>query len=328
MSQHELCQSGVNPNRSRRLLLITQGVFVPLGLIILLWVAAGRSDSIHPKGHIGLLFATLVMTQMSLVLVAIRFHISLWTMGIHIPSLRSALIALQSLFYFFFVPMSAGTELSRWLKVKSAAPQATHFSALAAIVLDRVTAIAACLAISLVSLSIVELHGVQLTDVSKWPVHPTIVVIVFLAVAITGIFIAQRRGLIAQMKSVLHEARSRMWRSLWVITAISLAIQLFAAVELWLLAQWLGIDLGLSAIALGVTGGALASVIPISLAGAGPAELGAGLLFAAVGASIEEAVVLTTLLYFIKLLGALQGGVLEIPFISNRIIQKVRIKFS
>ena len=87
-----------------------------------------------------------------------------------------------------------------------------------------------------------------------------------------------------------------------------------------------GIDLGLYAIALGVTGGALASVIPVALAGAGLTELGAGLLFAAVGASIEEAVVLTTLLYFIKLLGALQGGVLEIPFISNRIIQKARFK--
>ncbi len=69
-------------------------------------------------------------------------------------------------------------------------------------------------------------------------------------------------------------------------------------------------------------------MIPISLAGAGPAELGAGLLFAAVGSTAEEAVVLTTLLYFTKLLGALQGGVLEIPIISNRIIQKARIKLS
>ncbi len=57
---------------------------------------------------------------------------------------------------------------------------------------------------------------------------------------------------------------------------------MLAALELWLLAQWLGINIGFAPIALGVTGGALASVIPISLAGAGPAELGAGLLFAAV----------------------------------------------
>ena len=42
---------------------------------------------------------------------------------------------------------------------------------------------------------------------------------------------------------------------------------------------------------------------PVSLAGAGPAE---------------EAVVLTALLYLTNLLGALQGGMQEIPVISNR----------
>ena len=318
MSQDESFHSGVNPNRSRRLLLIAQGVLVPFGLIALLWVAAGRSDSIHPKGHIGLLIAALVLTQLSLTLLAIRFHVSLWTLSIHIPARRSALIALQSLFYFFFIPMSAGTELSRWLKVKSAAPQATHFAVMTAIVLDRATAVIACLAISLVSLSSVELHGVQVTDVSKWPVHPVVVSIVFLGVSLPSFFFAQRFGWITRIKSALHEAKSRLWRGLTTATAISITIQLFAALELWLLAQWLGINIGFAPIALGVTGGALASVVPISLAGAGSAELGAGLLFAAVGATAEEAVVLTTLLYFTKLLGALQGGVLEIPIISNR----------
>ena len=156
-----------------RSVFIIQSVLVPIGLIALLWLAISRSDSIHPKGHIGLLIAALVLTQLSLTLLAIRFHVSLWTLSIHIPARRSALIALQSLFYFFFIPMSAGTELSRWLKVKSAAPQATHFAVMTAIVLDRTTAVIACLAISLVSLSRVELHGVQATDVSRWPVHLT-----------------------------------------------------------------------------------------------------------------------------------------------------------
>ena len=281
----------------------------------MLWLAISRSDSIHPKGHIGLLITALFLTQLSLTLLAIRFHVSLWTLSIHIPARRSALIALQSLFYFFFIPMSAGTELSRWLKVKSAAPQAKHFAVMTAIVLDRATAVIACFAISLVSLSSVELHGVQVTDVSKWPVHP---VIVFLGASLSGFFFAQRVGWITRIKSALHEAKSRLWRGLTTATAISITIQLFAALELWLLAQWLGINIGFAPIALGVTGGALASVVPISLAGAGSAELGAGLLFAAVGATAEEAVVLTTLLYFTKLLGALQGGVLEIPIISNR----------
>jgi len=149
-------------------------------------------------------------------------------------------------------------------------------------------------------------------------VHPVVVTIVFLGVLLLGFFFAQRFDWTTRIKSALHEAKSRLWKGLITSTAISITIQLFAALELWLLAQWLGINIGFTPIALGVTGGALASVIPISLAGAGPAELGAGLLFTAVGATTEEAVVLTTLLYFTKLIGALQGGVLEIPIISNR----------
>ena len=218
--------------------------------------------------------------------------------------------------------MSAGTELSRWLKVKSAAPQATDFAVMTEIVFDRGTAVIACLAISLVSLSRLELHVAQATDMSRGQIHPLIVIIVFLVVFFTGLFFAKRFGWITRIKSALHEAKLRLWRGLTTATAISITIQLFAALELWLLAQWLGINIGFAPIALGVTGSALASVIPISLAGAGPAELGAGLLFAAVGATAEEAVVLTTLLYFTKLLGALQGGVVEIPIISNRIIER------
>ena len=106
---HEVRKFGDSPNRRRRLLRVAQGVIVPLGLIGLLWVAMGRTDAIHPQEHRGLFLSALALSQLSLVLLAVRFQASLWTLGIDIPPLRSALIALQSLFYFFFVPMSAGT---------------------------------------------------------------------------------------------------------------------------------------------------------------------------------------------------------------------------
>ena len=168
----------------------------------------------------------------------------------------------------------------------------------------------------------VEIHGVQVADVSERPVHPVIIVIVFFAVAMAGMLIAQRRGWITQMNAALRGARSRVCRIFWFILTISLGIQLLAVLELWLVAKWLGTDWALSSIALGVTGGALASVNPVSLAGVGRAELGAGLLYAATGASVEEAIVLSTLLYLIKLLGALEGGVPEFSTISNLILRR------
>ena len=170
-----------------------------------------RTDAIQPQGYLGLFLSALDLSQLLPVPLEFRFQTSLWTLETDIPSLRSALIAPQSLFYFFCVPMSAGMELSRWLKVKSAAPQANHVAVIA-IVLDRTTAIAVCIAIWLVSLSMVEIHGSQVADVSERPVNPVVIVIVFLAVAMAGMLIAQWRGWITQMNAALRGARSRVCR--------------------------------------------------------------------------------------------------------------------
>ena len=116
--------------------------------------------------------------------------------------------------------MSAGTKQSRWLKVKSAAPQATDFAVMTEIVFDRSTAVIACLAISLVSLSRLELHVAHATDMSRGPMHPLIVIIVFLVVFFTGLFFAKRFGWITRIKSALHKAKSLLWRSLTTTTAI------------------------------------------------------------------------------------------------------------
>ena len=89
-----------------------------------------------------------------------------------------------------------------------------------AIDLDRATAVIACFAISLVSLSRLELHVAQATDTPRWREHPLIVIIVFLGVFISGLFFAQRFGWITRIESALHKAKSRRWRSLTTTKAI------------------------------------------------------------------------------------------------------------
>jgi hypothetical protein len=103
-----------------------------------------------------------------------------------------------------------------------------------------------------------------------------------------------------------------------VVGAASLAVQLLSIATMWLLARRLGIEIGFAALALGTSGGMLGQVIPVSLAGAGAAELGSGLLFSACGATASEAVVLATALYLCKLVGAVEGGILEFPLARLR----------
>jgi hypothetical protein len=305
--------------RHRRAIVVLQGILVPVGLSTIAWAAIRHGDAISPKGSLAYFAAALGTLQLSLVIYARRLQFSLATVGINLQVLPTMRIAMQSLFYFFFVPLSTGAELSRWAKIKTAAPEASNLSILTALTLDRLVPAAACVAISLASLPFVRLSGVTVKDIGTLPVHPATVVAVLLVAGVGAGAIAIRRGWIAPLLAGIRAARNHYLRGLLFVGVTSLVVQLLSITTVWLLSRWLGIELGFAALALGTSGGMLAQVIPISLAGAGPAELGSGLLFAACGATTEEAVLLTTVLYLCKLFGAVEGGLLEFPVARLRV---------
>lgn len=304
--------------RHRKIILMTQGIIVPAGLAGIAWAAVRHGDSISPKGHIAFLIGAVATLHLSLLVFAHRLHQSLQTMDIRISMVRAMQIAMQSLFYFFFIPFSTGAELSRWAKIKAAAPNAPHLTVLTAVGFDRFMAALACLSISFVSLPFVTLRGVSSTDAPTLPVHPAVAIAVLLVILGLAAAVAVRRGWIRQVLVPIHSAGPRLIRGAMLVGGESILIQLLSITTLWLLARWLGIDLSFAALALGTSGGMLAQVIPISLAGAGPAELGSGLLFAACGATTDEAVMLTTSLYLCRLVGAVEGGILELPLWKAR----------
>ena len=299
--------------RHRRLIMLAQAVLVPAGLAGIAWAAVRHADSIAPTGSTAYLIGALCTLQLSLLVFARRLHASLATMGISVPVALSMRIALQSLFYFFFIPFSTGAELSRWAKIKAAVPESPNLAVLTAVGFDRAMPAVACLAISLASLPFVTMRGVRVTDATALPVHPVIAVAVLAVVTGGAAAVAVRRGWIARILELLRAGGRRFMRGIVVVGVASIAVQLLSIATMWLLARWLGIEIGFAALALGTSGGMLAQVIPISLAGAGAAELGSGLLFAACGATTSEAVVLTTALYLCKLVGAVEGGILEFP---------------
>jgi len=314
--------------RHRTVVIVLQGILVPVGLVTIAWAAIRHGDAISPKGSLAYLVAALGTLQLSLILYAHRLHTSLATVGINLQVVPTMRIAMQSLFYFFFIPFSTGAELSRWAKVKAAAPGTSNLSILTALTLDRVVPAIACAAISLASLPFVRLRGVTMKDFAALPVHPAAVVVVLFIAGVGAGAIAIRRGWIAAFIAGVRGARNRFTRSILLVGMTSLVVQLLSITTMWLLSRWLGIELGFAALALGTSGGMLAQIIPVSLAGAGPAELGSGLLFAACGANTTEAVLLATVLYLCKLFGAVEGGLLEFPMARLRAAIQSLVKWS
>ncbi len=293
--------------------MIAQALLVPAGLAAIVWAAAKHAEAITPKGSAAYLFGGLCTLQLSILVFARRFHESLATMGIRIPVAQSMRIALQSLFYHFLIPFSTGAELSRWAKLKAASPDAASLAVLAAVAFDRAMPGVACMLISLACLPFVELQGMLGAATIDRLGNPVILMAVSVAIAVIAMTTLGRRRWIPKVQQLIRSSGGRFARGVVVVGAASIATQLLSVATMWFLAQWLGIDVDLAVIALGTCGGMLAQVVPISIAGAGAAELGSGLLFVACGATTGHAIMLTTVLYLCKLVGAIEGALLEFP---------------
>lgn len=301
-----------------RLLRIAQMLAVPVVIGFVGSIVFERVATMHPSGAPFLPAGALACLQCSIVLFALRFRISLWTFGVCIPTRHAARIAMQSLFY-FFVPLSAGTEVCRWIKVRAMVPDSSQLAVIASVTFDRLMAALACLVISSTCFFLVDLRGLHGSPTSLRSAEPWKIAIAILFLLAFIVMAMRRSWRSVRVRRLIELGGSRLLRGATVAMTMSIAVQILTVLALWLFSRWLGIELSLAGIALGATGGALAQILPISLAGAGPAEIGSALLFHAAGATPEQAVLLATLLYLCKLVGAIEGGILEWPPISRRL---------
>jgi len=299
----------------KRVAVGAQIVLVPCVIFVFAWIALDRSEALKPKGSFLYLLLAVAALQTSLLVFAARLTFSLRALGVVLPQKVSVVIALQSLFY-FFIPLSIGTDAARWMKIQACLPAVSRTTVLAAVLFDRATAAVACLVIGLVALPLVASIRFEI----PWTGHSMRKELLIAAVSLTLVVLLGILTVLAQR----HKQRiAFIWSrgfagNSCVSLALSFSTQSFTIVAVWSGCRWLGIDLAPANVALGVTGGALAQVIPISVAGAGPGEVAAGLLSAAAGATTEQAVLLASMVYFCKLIGGIEGGLLEWPPIARR----------
>lgn len=250
-----------------------------------------------------LLGLALLINQLALVTFAARMRSVLWLFGIGIDRLAALRIHLQSMFYFFILPMTVGLEIARFLKIRVINPSASVSGLSGALLLDRMLGAASALALAVVCLPFVNLSV-------RFDLLPTVIWLCLAGIALLTCAILLWPGV---RRLLLKAWRLTKGRRLALIGLFVLSVLMHALFS-WavqLTGRSLGLPITFGDTCFAVAGGMLLVAIPVSLAGLGPAEAGAVALFAALGYDLPVAIAAGALPYFLRLVGAVEGGIWE-----------------
>lgn len=281
-------------------------VLVPCGLAALAAGFIGEMQATRVGGWAIGILGGIAVNQVALALFVARMRGVLGLFGIAIKWGAALRVHLQSMFYFFVVPMSVGMEVARFAKVRHLAPEVEGQRLVAALLWDRGLGLAGS---AVTALAIVPL--VQLGDIGAFMQRGWSVAVVGVgALVMVGLLSWWRRREVALMFDAMLEALRQGWANMGLL-ALSVLMQVAMGVAVYLVGDALGFALVPWEVVFCVAVGGFGLLVPVVVAGAGSIELATAAAFLLVGASLEEAMVLAVVGYGMRLLGAIQGGVWE-----------------
>lgn len=276
---------------------------------IFLWVI---SQHISDKYDVNLLkidmlliFPAIIINQIALSLFAIRMQVILGVFGIKISQLQSLRIHLQSVFYFFVLPMTVGLEAARFAKVKSiVGEEATAVALGSALLIDRLIGAFAALFLATIILPFMDFKLL-----AQWGMVSSIAVFVGGSALIYLVTLHRRvRLYIHEIVGLLRSER----RGVWIAIIASIFTHLFFSFGVYLAAMGAHIQITYLQTLFVISSAMLFVVFPVSFAGVSPVEAaGLGALLG-LGVPMEHAVVFVFISYLAKLIAAFEGGGWEI----------------
>jgi uncharacterized membrane protein YbhN (UPF0104 family) len=251
-----------------------------------------------------LVLAGLAVNQIALAMFAGRMQGVLRIGGVHIGFGSALRIHLQSMFYFFLLPMTVGLEVARFLKIRRIDPTASLARLGTALLLDRAFGASSALLLALACLPFVQMN------------LPFNLSILWISLALGGAAAAalallawpRARGMAFALRD---EVRGK-GPALALLFGLSIAIHAVFALGVYWIALGLGLPIAFLHTLLAVAGGMLLVAIPVSLAGLGPADAGVVALLIALGYDPAVALAAGALPYLARLVGAIEGGVWEV----------------
>jgi uncharacterized membrane protein YGL010W len=222
--------------------------------------------------------------------------------------LQAQRIHLQSLFYYFFVPMTVGLELSRFAKLKVIVNDLRTSDVLASMLTDRMVGVTAAALVAVACLPGVQLHALASVSIGS-----TGLALVAACVVLTfiGAAVAWRTRLIRPMVEMWDRTRGHRG-FLWLALAASVLMQGLMGLTVYLGGTALALDVTPSQAGFGVALATLGTAIPISALGIGAGEAVGVIVFILMGIPNSAAVLLASISYAARLVGALEGGCWEV----------------
>jgi glycosyltransferase 2 family protein len=299
--------------RSGRTLLfgLVRLVLVPAALI---WIVSSISSATlaavvsDPTS----LLTGLLVNQIALCLFALRMQLVLQLFALRIGWFAALRIHLQSVFYFFALPMTVGLEIARLIKIRQIQSGATVMQISSALLLDRLLGAGSAFAVVILCMPFVNAPIVP--DVPSW----AWLMGMALSVATCLIVVVSPWGR-AQLAKFLGLVQGR-WVGLAALFLFSMVMHVVFAAGVQFAARGLDLPISLLNTLVAVAGGMLLLVVPVSLAGLGPAEAGAAGLLFAMGYSPAIALAVGVLPYLARLVGALEGAVWEFVEVGSATI--------
>jgi uncharacterized membrane protein YbhN (UPF0104 family) len=264
------------------------------------------------------IIVAIIANQVALTLFAIRMRKVLDVFGIKISWLQSLKIHLQSMFYFFVLPMTVGLEAARFAKIRSTVGGDVQILALgSALLADRLIG-----ALMALVLALVFLPFMSFMIRPQWDAHSLGVIIIGCSGLI--VLMCLHRG----VRAYFREAARLIYadrRGLWVALMVSTATHLSFTFGIYLAAIGSQIEITFPQALFAISAAMLFVVLPISFAGISPVEAAAVGLLLSLGIPADQALLFAAILYFAKLIAAFEGGGWELydggEYVSRRLLQ-------
>lgn len=274
---------------------------LPAGIGTLLYWAS-REESLRHGELVGWpLLGGALLSLLAMLPLALRFRHAMRIAGFHVDLRQALRINALSAFYHFFVPLSIGSELTKFVHLRAVAPERGSMRAAGAILLDHVLGFAAIAAIIVALL----VHGRRL-PIALDPAWLRAAACIAAAAGAAGAWHFRARIRARGGELLSRIATHRLDAAAAVAWSALMQILLAAAVATGSSA-W-GLAIPFPDMLFVLAGSNLLAAVPLNVAGIGAAEIAGTGLFIALGLSSREAVLLVSLLFCYRLLFAVAGG--------------------
>lgn len=278
-------------------------LLAPIGVAALLyWISQKRP--IPTSADATLLTMGALIALLSIVPFALRLREVLKVIDFDISSITTTRILTQSMFYYFFIPLSVGTEVSKFAKLKNLDKNRSSSSIASAIVLDHIVGLTVLVGMSICLYLLIKPITVRIDST-------TTALILVGGIAVFGaLFVFLKSKPNIDFNEIRKKLSSRKTNLLLATVYSSIMHTLIAAAITVGAGHW-QIDISYLEILFVLTGAFLFQMVPINFIGVGAIEVAGAGLYLAVGLSVSESLTLVSLLYCYRILIAFIGGVWE-----------------